>query len=85
MSTTHPVRSVVANTGVASVIFDSITYRKGSMTLKQLKFLMGEDNFFKGLKDYFVIYGYKNATVKDFLDCMSNYFYNSDFTLDDWR
>ena len=85
MSTTHPVRSDVPNTGVASVIFDSITYRKGSMTLKQLKFLMGQDNFFKGLQEYFLLYGYKNATINDFLTCMSHNFYNEDFTLDDWK
>lgn len=41
MTTTHPVRSEIPNTSLATVYFDSITYRKGSMTLKQLMFLMG--------------------------------------------
>ena len=40
-STTHPVRSVVPNTGVALKYFDGITYQKGSMILKQLMFLLG--------------------------------------------
>ena len=42
MSTTHPVRSYMPNTSLARMYFDSITYRKGMMTLKQLIFLMGE-------------------------------------------
>lgn len=42
LSTTHPVRSAVPNTSVATVYFDNITYRKGLSVLKQLMFLMGE-------------------------------------------
>jgi aminopeptidase N len=41
--TTHAVRSTVQNTSIATTYFDRITYQKGSATLKQLMFLMGED------------------------------------------
>ena len=62
--------------------FDSITYQKGSAVLKQLMFLMGEDNFMKGVHDYFVEYAWKNGTTEDFLAKMSTYFKIKDFTLD---
>jgi aminopeptidase N len=52
MTTTHPIRTPVANTSLATVYFDAITYQKGSMTLKQLMFLMGETAFFQGVTDY---------------------------------
>ena len=51
--TTHAVRSDVANTSVAQTYFDRITYQKGSATLKQFMFIMGRDNFFKGVQAYF--------------------------------
>lgn len=71
MSTTHPVRSVVPNTNLATVYFDSITYEKGMMTLKQLFFLMGEDNFYKGINRYFTNFAWKNGTIDDFLNSMA--------------
>jgi aminopeptidase N len=86
--TTHAVRSEVQNTSVASTYFDRITYQKGSATLKQLKFLMDGDtgdNFFSGVRDYFSEFGWKNATIDDFLGKMQAYFENTSFTLDDWK
>lgn len=38
--------------------------------MKQFMFLMGEDNFFKGLKDYFVSFAWRNGTIDDFLGKM---------------
>jgi len=49
LSTTHPIRGEVANTFVATSIFDGITYAKGAATMKQLLLLMGDKNFSKGL------------------------------------
>jgi aminopeptidase N len=51
--TTHPIRGKVENTSVADSIFDGITYQKGAATMKQFFYLMGEENFSKGLSDYF--------------------------------
>ena len=45
-------------------------------------FLMGEDNFMKGVHDYFVQYAWKNGTTEDFLAKMSTYFEIEEFTLD---
>lgn len=87
MSTTHPVRSVMPNTGLARMYFDSITYRKGMMTLKQLVFLMGENNFFSGVTDYFNKFGWSNGTIDDFIASIEPYFESPDpeYTLTIWK
>lgn len=67
MITTHPIRGAVANTSVADSIFDGITYSKGAATMKQLLFLMKEENFSKALSEYFKKYEWSNATLIDFI------------------
>jgi aminopeptidase N len=56
MITTHPIRGKVENTSVADSIFDGITYSKGAATMKQLLYLMKEENFSKALSVYFKKY-----------------------------
>jgi aminopeptidase N len=70
---------------VAASIFDGITYSKGAATMKQLLLLMGEENFSKGLTSYFKKYGFKNATLEDFIQELQQYFTNQDLTLQEWR
>lgn len=48
-------------------------------------FLMGEDKFLNGVRDYFNAFGWGNGTIDDFLGKMQLYFFNSKFTLDDWK
>ena len=67
MVTTHPIRGAVPNTTVADSVFDGITYAKGASTMKQLLFLMEEENFSKALSVYFHKYDFKNATLDDFI------------------
>lgn len=71
--TTHPIEAKIPNTNVATSNFDGITYGKGASSLKQLVFLIGEDNFKKGLKDYFTKYAEKNTELKDFMGSLQNY------------
>jgi len=47
-------------------------------------FLMGEANFLSGIKDYFNDHGWKNATIKEFLDSMEPYFTITQFSLEEW-
>ena len=61
LTTTHPIRSAVENTQIAESIFDGITYSKGAATMKQLMYLMGEENFSRALSDYFHKYAFTNA------------------------
>ena len=68
MITTHPIRGPVPNTTVADSIFDGITYSKGAATMKQLLYLMKEENFSQALSAYFHKYEFSNATLSDFIE-----------------
>lgn len=87
MSTTHPIRSEVPNTSLATVYFDNITYRKGLSVLKQLMFLMGEANFLSGVTDYLTNFALSNGTIDNFLNSMQLFYTNPDpaYTLEVWR
>ena len=82
--TTHPIRGPVPNTTVADSIFDGITYAKGASTMKQLLFIMKEENFSKGLAAYFKKFAFKNAKLEDFMYEMKQV-NHSGFDLNSWR
>ncbi len=69
---------------MAESIFDGITYAKGAAVLKQLMFLVGQNQFSTGLKSYFGRFAWSNATINDFLADFSPYFPER-VTSDDWR
>jgi aminopeptidase N len=85
MVTTHPIRGPVANTVVADGIFDGITYSKGAATMKQLFYLIEEENFSKALNAYFNKYEWSNATLIDFMNELEKQFKVKEINLDDWR
>ena len=66
-STTHPIEVPVPSTLNAFDNIDAITYSKGASTLMQLRHLLGEDVFRKGVHNYLVKYQYKNARLEDFI------------------
>ena len=49
--------------------------------MKQLLFIMKEENFSKALSAYFNKYAFKNATLIDFLGEMQHYIGNANFNL----
>lgn len=54
--------------------------------MKQLMYLMGEDNFSKALKEYFHDYQFKNAELEDLLKYMKKHYKVKDgVTIDQWR
>ena len=65
--TTHPIAGAVKNTEQAETIFDGITYSKGAGTLKQLLYLIGEENFSKAMSTYFNEHQWSNTTLADFI------------------
>jgi aminopeptidase N len=65
--TTHPIEVPVPSTRNAFDNIDAITYSKGASTLVQLRHLLGEDTFRKGVHNYLVKYQYKNAKLDDFI------------------
>ncbi|MCC6138708.1 MAG: aminopeptidase N, partial [Bdellovibrionaceae bacterium] len=80
--TTHPIVFEVANTDVVFANFDGITYGKGASVLKQLMFYLGEDNFKKGLQDYFAKHAFSNTTLEDFIGALAQ---ASNKDLKDWK
>ncbi|MEV6489554.1 aminopeptidase N [Actinoplanes sp. NPDC051633] len=69
---THPVAPVeVADTELALLNFDGISYAKGASTLKQLVAWLGDDTFFAGVNDHFAAHRYGNATLADLLGALS--------------
>jgi len=53
--------------------------------MKQLLYLMKEENFSKALSVYFHKYEFNNATLSDFIDEMQKLFEVKEFSLEEWR
>ena len=85
--TTHPIAGEVDSTDVAEGIFDGITYSKGAATLRQLYSLISHEKFSLALKNYFAKYGFKNATLDDFLQEIKNVLDDKTgpYDMDNWR
>ena len=70
----QPVRVDVANVEDIANLFDgAIVYAKGSRLMRMLMRIMGEDNFFAGLVDYFAEHKYQNTTADDLWDALSKH------------
>lgn len=82
---THAIRGTVEDTDVAASIFDGITYAKGAAVMKQLMFLVGEENFSAGLKNYFDRFSWGNATIDDFLQDLEPFFPSAIVSLEVWK
>jgi aminopeptidase N len=70
LPTTHPIAGSAADTEIAFLNFDGITYGKGASVLKQLAKYIGPDAFRDGMRLYFRRHGWGNATLADFLACL---------------
>ncbi len=68
--TTHPIEVPVPSTANAFDNIDAITYAKGASTLQQLRHLLGDEVFRKGVHNYLTKYAYKNATLDDFIGAL---------------
>ncbi|KFI05868.1 aminopeptidase N [Massilia sp. BSC265] len=64
---THPIEVPVPSSANAFDNIDAITYSKGASTLKQLRHMLGEETFRKGVHNYLVKYAWQNATLDDFI------------------
>ncbi|QYF95242.1 aminopeptidase N [Massilia sp. PAMC28688] len=67
----HPVDVPVASSANAYDNLDAITYHKGASALMQLRRLLGDDVFRKGVNNYVAKYAWKNATLDDFIATLS--------------
>lgn len=67
VESTHPVHIAIEDTAQAQSSFDAITYSKGAAIIKALVALIGREDFFQGLADYFRRYQWGNVTMKELL------------------
>jgi aminopeptidase N len=70
--TTHPIEVPVPSTANAFDNIDAITYNKGASVLHQLRHMIGEETFRRGVHDYLTAHSYDNATLDDFIGALSN-------------
>jgi len=70
-SYTHPLTAVVPSTDEADANFDGISYSKGAAVIENLCLLIGEAEFFKGLRRYLKAFQLKSATVHDLINCFA--------------
>ncbi len=80
--TTHPIELEVPSTADAFANFDGITYGKGGSVLRQLPFLIGEENFRLGVISYLKKYSYGNTTLDNFVDELAT---ASGMDLEQWK
>ena len=64
--TTHPIEVPVADSGSFFLVFDDITYGKGSSVLEQLAHALGEDRFRDGVSSYLEENASGNTRLEDF-------------------
>jgi len=69
--TTHPIEVPVATSQNAFDNIDAITYQKGASTIKQLRHLLGEETFRRGVSQYLQQYSYQNAELSDFINSLA--------------
>ena len=63
----HPVDAPIASSANAYDNLDAITYIKGGSALKQLRHLLGDNVFRKGVHDYLLKNQFGNARLDDFI------------------
>jgi aminopeptidase N len=69
---THPIEVPVPSSSNAFDNIDAITYSKGASTLKQLRHMLGEEVFRKGVHNYLVKYSWQNAKLEDFIKSLGD-------------
>ena len=67
LSSTHPISVDMYDLEAVRANFDGIAYAKGASVLQQLISYVGEDNFVKGLKQYFEKHAWGNTVLNDLI------------------
>jgi aminopeptidase N len=63
-------KPVVDNSANYMSLLNANSYEKGGLFLQALRKKIGDDIFFKGIRNYFATYKYKNANTDDFRNVM---------------
>src|SRR6202041_2556273 len=67
LPSTHPVAADIPDVHAVEGNFDGITYAKGAAVVKQLVAYVGRENFLAGVRKYFAVHAWGNATLADLL------------------
>lgn len=67
LPSTHPIAADMVDLDSVRVNFDGITYAKGASALRQLVAWVGEEEFIRGLVQYFNKHAWGNTTLSDLL------------------
>lgn len=70
-ASSHPLVFEISKAEDVIEAFDSITYDKGGSVLRMVQFVMGEENFRKGLTIYLNRFKYKNAEHRDLWNALN--------------
>jgi len=70
LPTTHPVAADIPDLDAVAVNFDGITYAKGAAVLRQLVAYVGRENFLAGVRRYFTVHEWGNASLTDLLTAL---------------
>lgn len=81
LPSTHPIAADIPDLAAVEVNFDGITYAKGASVLKQLVAYVGLERFLAGLRDYFRVHAFGNATFDDLVAALER---ASGRDLSDW-
>jgi aminopeptidase 2 len=65
LETSHPIEVPITRIDEIDVIFDAISYSKGSCLVRFLVDYLGEELFRKGMQNYMTVNAYKNTESKD--------------------
>lgn len=68
---THALVNPLENMESAESIFDTICYEKGAAILRQLSYMIGEENFKEFITQYLQKYKWKNTTNLDFIEMLT--------------
>lgn len=68
--TTHPISTEVPDILSTFNHFDAITYSKGASAMYQLSYYIGEENFKKGIQQYFKDHAFTNTTLPQFIGAL---------------
>jgi aminopeptidase N len=52
----------------AGQLFNTFVYVRGACVLHALRLLVGDDDFFRAIRDYYQAYAYSNASISDFIN-----------------
>jgi len=80
--TTHPIEVPVPSTANAFDNIDAITYSKGASVLNQLRHLLGDEIFRRGIHNYLTQNAYQNAKLDDFIAALAD---AANRNLDQWK